>query len=75
MDNKIIRTKTGKRNRRELESMLLCAVLACMLSLSILLLFAVMLGQNIKSWNSTAAVGIYCVISGIIWGFLVIRNH
>lgn len=74
-DNKTISTKTKRRNRRELETILTMALVACMISISILLLFAVMVGQNIHSWNHVAAIGAFLMMAGVIWGFLVSMNR
>lgn len=73
-DNKMIRMKTKRRNRRALESLLVMALMACMISFSILLLFAAAMGQNIHNWNNTAAFLMFLVIAGVIWGFLVLIN-
>lgn len=74
-DNKIISTKTKRRNRREIELLLIMALIACMISVSIQLLFAVLLGQNVHNWNNTAALGTFLMMAGVVWGFLVLMSR
>lgn len=74
-DNKTISTKTKRKNRREIETLLIIALAACMISFSILLLFAVLMGQSIHSWNNMAAVGAFFGVTGVIWGILVLINN
>lgn len=68
-DHKIISTKTKRKKRRDIETLLTIAFAAAMISFGILLLFAVLMGQNIHGWNNTAAIGAFFGMTGVIREF------
>ena len=73
-------TNNGVRNlqngkRKDLEVMIIAACIALMIAFSIILLTAVVLGQDISDWNESVVVSIYFILTGLIWGFLVLINN
>lgn len=78
-DNTIIYEAADEKNgRHELGSrdlFWIAALAAGMIALSILLLLAVLLGQDIREWNGRIVVGAFFFMGGIIWGLLVLVNR
>lgn len=64
-----------KKKYQEFETMLTAAVVSLGVSFGMILLIAVLLEENIKTWDGTIATIIYFVMAGIIWGWLIYKNH
>lgn len=63
-----------KELSKETELVLVTAIIALLASLGIVLSFAVIIGADIFTWNPVAAVSIYFILAGVIWGTLIIKN-
>lgn len=64
-----------ERGHREREVVLIAALASCMMAFSALLLLAALLGQDIFDWDVTKTVGVFLVMSGTIWGILILVNR
>lgn len=56
------------------EMILATAVVALLAALGIVLSYAVLTGADILMWNRGMTIGMYFLITGIIWAVLIIKN-
>ena len=67
--------RVDSKKQDKIEMVVVTAVIALLAALGLIFSYAVITGADIFNWNSTVAVTTYFILSGILWGVLIIKNH